>query len=106
MQFCDECGSMMRNEEGTMVCASCGHREDQDADLAAEFTSTESQDDSDVIESTEESSMEGKPSTETHCKECGHDRAWYDIRQTASADEPPTRFLKCQECGHQWREYN
>lgn len=97
---------MMRSEDGTMVCSSCGQRADQDADLAAEFTSTESQADADVIESTEESSMEGKPSTETYCDECGHERAWYDIRQTASADEPPTRSLKCQECGHQWREYN
>jgi len=36
----------------------------------------------------------------------GHGEAWYDIRQTASADEPPTRFLRCKDCDHTWREYN
>lgn len=106
MQFCDDCGSMMRNEDGTMVCSSCGHREDRNDALAAQFVSTEAQDDSDVVESSEDANFEGKPSAETHCDACGHDRAWYDIRQTASADEPPTRFFKCQACGHRWREYS
>lgn len=96
---------MMRNEDGVMVCSSCGHTEEQDAERAAEFVSTEAQDTSDVIES-EENADEGKPTAEVECDACGNDTAWYTIKQTGAADEPPTRFFKCTECGHRWRSYN
>ena len=106
MQFCDECGSMMRADGGVMVCSSCGATAEQDTDLSEAYTSTESQTDDDVIESSEESAMESKPTaTDVRCEQCGHGEAWYEIRQTGSADEPPTRFFKCKDCGHRWRGY-
>jgi DNA-directed RNA polymerase subunit M len=107
MQFCDDCGSMMRKEDGEMVCASCGTTAEQDADAAEQFVSTESQTDSEVIESDPDANFEGKPTaTDVRCDDCGHGEAWYTIKQTASADEPPTRFFKCKECGYRWREYS
>ena len=96
---------MMRAEGDLMVCSSCGYEEPKDEELAAEYVSTEKQDDSDVIETEEGLNFEGKPKTETICPECENDEAWYTIKQTASADEPPTRFFKCTECGARWREY-
>ncbi|ADQ66537.1 transcription factor S [Halogeometricum borinquense] len=107
MQFCDECGSMMHNQDGQMVCSSCGATQEQDSDLASEFVSTEAQDDSDVIETEEGANFEGKPTaTDVTCEDCGHGEAWYTIKQTGSADEPPTRFFKCKNCGRRWRGYN
>lgn len=108
MQFCDVCGSMMIAGDGGMVCTNdaCDARVDQDEGLAAAFVSTESQSDAEIIETEEGSSFEGKPTADVHCESCGHDRAWYTIKQTASADEPPTRFFKCTECGYRWRDYN
>ncbi|MFC7165435.1 transcription factor S [Halospeciosus flavus] len=106
MQFCEECGSMMKSEDGKMVCSSCGHVETKDESLAAEFVSTEEQDTSDVIETAEDANFEGKPKADVKCPECDNDEAWYTIKQTGSADEPPTRFFKCTECGARWREYN
>jgi len=107
MQFCDDCGSMMKPDDGRMVCSSCGAVVDQDEETAREYVSTEEQTDDDVIESSEEANFEGKPTaTDVHCDECGHGEAWYTIKQTASADEPPTRFFKCKECGYRWREYS
>ena len=100
---------MMVASDGEMVCTSddCGARTERDDERAAEFVSTESQTDGDVVETSEEAAFEGKPTaTDVHCDECGHDEAWYTIKQTASADEPPTRFFKCKECGYRWREYN
>ncbi len=105
MQFCPECGSMMHKDGKTMVCSSCGYEEAVDEDRAAEFVSTEAQDESDVIETEEGMEFEGKPKTQTDCPECNNDEAWYTIKQTASADEPPTRFFKCTQCGARWREY-
>ena len=106
MQFCDDCGSMMRKEDGVMVCASCGQTAEQTVDSEA-FISTEEQTDDELIETEEGADFEGKPTAkDVNCDKCGHDEAWYTIKQTASADEPPTRFFKCKECGYRWREYN
>lgn len=107
MQFCDECGSMMVSEDGTMVCQGCGVTEEQEEGLAEQFITTEEQTDAEVIETEEGAEFEGKPTaTDVVCDKCGHGVAWYTIKQTASADEPPTRFFKCKECGYRWREYN
>ena len=106
MQFCDDCGSMMHADGPEMVCSGCGARVPKDEEVAASFVSTESQTDSDVIETSEDAADEGKPTAEVECEECGAERAWYTIKQTGSADEPPTRFFKCTECGHRWRGYS
>ncbi len=109
MQFCDECGSMMKAEGDRMVCtnADCGASIERDRDREADFVTTEEQSEDDVIESDENANFEGKPkATDVRCEECGNEEAWYTLKQTASADEPPTRFFKCTECGHRWREYN
>jgi DNA-directed RNA polymerase subunit M len=109
MQFCDVCGSMMVSQGGEMACTNddCGSTSERDEGLAAQYTSTQAQTDSEVIETSEEANFEGKPTAnDVTCDECGHGTAWYTIKQTASADEPPTRFFKCKECGYRWREYN
>ena len=106
MEFCDDCGSLMRPEDGRMVCSSCGNEQPRDEERAAAFVSTAGQDESDVVETAEDVAFEGQPTTEETCEECGHDRAYYTFKQTASADEPPTRFFKCVDCGHRWRGYN
>ncbi len=108
MQFCDKCGSMLIASGDAMVCTDqdCDFRTVPDEERAAAFVSTETQSDADVIETEEGASFEGKPTAEVYCESCGNERAWYTIKQTASADEPPTRFYKCTECGARWRDYN
>lgn len=107
MQFCDDCGSMMKAQGDVMVCSSCGAEQARDEAAEAAFISTEEQTDDDVIETEEGANFEGKPtSDDVTCEECGNGTAWYTIKQTGSADEPPTRFFKCTECGYRWREYN
>jgi len=107
MQFCDDCGSMMTPDGGQMVCSNCGTTATQDTDRAEEFVTTDQQRFDDVIETTEDANFEGKPAADdVICDECGHTKAWYTIKQTASADEPPTRFFKCKNCHNRWREYN
>lgn len=108
MQFCDECGSMMIGEDGVMQCTNqdCAGEVEQDRERAQAFNTTESQGDSDVIESSEDAAFEGKPTAAVYCDSCENERAWYTIKQTGAADEPPTRFYKCTECGYRWRDYN
>ena len=97
---------MMRAEDDEMVCSSCGATEAKDESLSETYTTTESQTFDDVVETEAGQADEGLPTaTDVTCERCGHDEAWYTIKQTASADEPPTRFFKCKECGKRWRGY-
>lgn len=101
--FCDRCGSMLKKKNGDMICTECG----QEGTIDDNMVSTREQDDSDVIETEEGASFEGKPTDDSvNCDDCGHNIAYYTIKQTGSADEPPTRFFKCAECGNRWRDYN
>ena len=107
MQFCDDCGSMMRAEGAVMVCSGCGAEQERNPESESAFVSRETQEDPAVIESDESANFEGKPiATDVICDECENGEAWYTLKQTASADEPPTRFFKCTDCGHRWRGYN
>ena len=54
-----------------------------------------------VIESTAPT----LPKTRVECQKCGHNEAFWVLRQTRAADEPETRIYRCTECGHSWREY-
>ena len=98
---------MMVAAGDTMECTSddCDGAITRDGEAEASFVLTEEQADTEVIESSAETAFEGKPTTAARCEKCGNDEAWYEIRQTASADEPPTRFYKCTECGARWRGY-
>ncbi len=100
MEFCDECGSMMRANEEAWVCGSCGH--EQARDKASETTLTEAQEKTEVIESGAEGS--GLPTTDARCPNCENDRAFWYMQQIRSADESETRFFVCTECEHKWRE--
>ena len=45
------------------------------------------------------------PKTAEVCPKCGHDEAYWVLRQTRGSDEPETRIFECTKCGHKWREY-
>ena len=57
-----------------------------------------------VVDTSEVSSEDMRPTTEAHCPECDNDRAFWEMKQIRAADESETRFLTCTECGHKWRE--
>ncbi|MGM0590700.1 MAG: transcription factor S [Halobacteriota archaeon] len=100
MEFCDECGSMMKTEGDFWVCGSCGHEQPKDPD--ANYVLTQGQEASEIIESGGGSS--GLPKTKTHCPNCGNGEAYWYMQQIRSADESETRFFVCTECEHKWRE--
>jgi len=45
------------------------------------------------------------PVTDKMCPKCEHNKAYWWLQQTRSADEPPTQFFRCVKCNHVWREY-
>jgi DNA-directed RNA polymerase subunit M len=104
MEFCDECGSMMKAEDGVWVCDE-GHEKPRNVEAEAAMVTTEGQEQSEVVDMSDVDPQDrGLPTTEVHCHECGNDRAFYYMQQIRSADESETRFFICTECEHRWRE--
>jgi DNA-directed RNA polymerase subunit M len=104
MEFCDECGSMMKtNDEGMWVCASCGYEKPRDAEREAQMTTTQGQEQSEVID-VSDAEDKGLPTTSVQCPNCENDRAYWYMQQIRAADESETRFFVCTECEHKWRE--
>jgi len=101
MEFCDECGSMMKAEDGLWVCGSCGFEKPKDPD--ANYVVTEGQVETEIVD-VSDAEDQGLPKTEAHCPKCGNDEAFWYMQQIRSADESETRFLVCTECEHKWRE--
>jgi DNA-directed RNA polymerase subunit M len=104
MQFCDECGSMMKTEDGMWVCGSCGHETPRDEAAESSMTSTQSQEESEIIDTSEVEAEDMGPTTNARCPECDNDRAFWEMKQIRAADESETRFFTCTECEHKWRE--
>jgi DNA-directed RNA polymerase subunit M len=104
MEFCDECGSMMKTDDGVWVCGSCGAEKARDAQKEAAMTSTQAQEESEVIDTSDVDAEDMGPTTNARCPECGNDRAFWEMKQIRAADESETRFFTCTECEHKWRE--
>ncbi len=59
---CHDCGAEVAADDS--FCASCGARADRDEEHAARFVSTEEQGDTEIVETEEGASFEGKPTAE------------------------------------------
>jgi len=105
MEFCDECGSMMKTEGEQWICGSCGHETARDAEREQEMAvTTQGQEETEVVDTSDVDAGDVGPTTEVVCPECGHDRAFYEMKQIRAADESETRFFTCTECENKWRE--
>ncbi|MDI6820249.1 MAG: transcription factor S [Candidatus Hodarchaeaceae archaeon] len=90
-------------EEGPiLVCSGCGYATKASALEGYRLTRTSK-------ERKEPMVVEGMPvtlpTTHTRCPSCGHNKAYWWLRQTRAADEATTRFYRCAKCDHTWREY-
>ena len=99
MKTCRRCGGVMLPQETgekiMLICNSCGYREPAGEKKHRAKNSVL------LVEERDEPA----PTTHVICPSCGHDRAYWWMRQTRAADEPSTRFYKCVKCGKVWREY-
>jgi DNA-directed RNA polymerase subunit M len=103
MEFCDECGSMMKTEDSAWVCGSCGYEKQRNQAAEQQMVTTEGQVETEIVDVSEAEDV-GLPTTTVQCPECDNDSAHWYLQQIRSADESETRFLICTECEHKWRE--
>lgn len=103
MEFCPNCGAMMLPREGKLKCNSCEYEKDLSDNN--EYTLDKEIKESDNVKMLGEVNDMRSTIKET-CPECGHDEAYYELKQTRSADEAPTRIFTCAKCKHTWRAYH
>ena len=102
MEFCPECGAMLLPKDGKLEC-SCGYSKNlSDNNEYEVFKKVEA--DETVKMLGEDVDM--RSTINETCPECGHDEAYYELKQTRSADEAPTRIFTCAKCKHTWRAYH
>ncbi len=99
--FCPKCKSMMAPSEGKWLCKRCGHLCSSDGKEVKIVTEIKKNQGMLVIEGKTDT----LPKTKTKCEKCGHNEAYWVLRQTRAADEPETRIYRCVKCNHSWREY-
>jgi DNA-directed RNA polymerase subunit M len=94
----------MKTEDGIWVCGSCGAEKARDADTEAAMVTTQGQEESEIVDTSEVDAEDMGPTTSANCPECDNDRAFWEMKQIRAADESETRFYTCTECEHKWRE--
>ena len=89
----------MTPSEGKWLCKKCGNVCDA---KGKECIVTERNEDKEILVIDENTST--LPKTRAECTKCGHNEAYWVLRQMRAADEPETRIYQCTKCKHKWRE--
>ncbi len=104
MEFCDECGAMMKADGEVWRCPE-GHEQARVGDEAA-MTTTQGQVEDGPVDMSDVDEEDVGPTTRAQCPnpDCDSERARYEMKQIRAADESETRFFTCVECDKKWRE--
>ena len=97
---CPACQVEMVQHGQNWLCKKCGHLCDS---TGKECIVTERREDKEILVIDEKTDT--LPKTKAECPKCGHNEAYWVIRQTRAADEPETRIYRCTSCSNSWREY-
>ena len=102
MMFCPKCKKIMRPENDKFVCKNpaCGCEVMKNGEPKC-FTTSGKDKEMTIIDGNTPT----LPRTRIDCPKCGHQEAFWVLRQTRAADEPETKIYRCVSCGHPWREY-
>lgn len=100
--FCPKCKTLMFPSGGEWLCKKCGHTGDTDGKGNKKIITKRTKD---KVMMVIEGNLDILPKTKVECPKCGHNEAYWVLRQTRAADEPETRIYRCVKCEKSWREY-
>ncbi|HSV42079.1 MAG TPA: transcription factor S [Methanomassiliicoccales archaeon] len=105
--FCPDCKSLMFpktvEQKRIMSCKKCGKEVECDNKKKECFNSHTKKSCNEML--VVETHAATLPKTKVECEKCGHNEAFWVLRQTRAADEPETKIYRCVKCQHSWREY-
>jgi len=104
MMFCPECKSLMKSYNGKLRCTKCGF--EKEIEDRSKMTKVKAMKEKEIVIVENAEEIATLPTTSVRCPECGHDTAYWWLRQLRSADESEVRFFKCVKCKYTWREYD
>ncbi|KAF5175489.1 Dna-directed rna polymerase iii subunit rpc10 [Thalictrum thalictroides] len=107
MEFCPTCGNMLQYEpynvdvKGRFFCRTCPYVCEIENKITIKHPVEKK-----VFEPifSKNAAAELADQTDAFCRDCHHNRAYYNMLQVRSADEPMSKFFKCCNCGATWRE--
>jgi DNA-directed RNA polymerase subunit M len=100
MMFCPKCKALMYPKDEFIICNKCGFKKKKSG--SSVVVSKQEEKEVTIIEDKELSNV--LPKTKTTCPKCGHNEAYWILRQMRGSDEPESRFYTCVKCSHRWRE--
>ncbi len=98
--FCPKCKVLMYPSGDEMICKKCGYKKKKKGKNIV----VEKQEKKEITVIEEKDKKSILPKTKIVCPKCGHNEAYWMIRQMRSSDEPESRFYTCTKCSHKWRE--
>jgi transcription factor S len=105
MKFCPLCYKILLIEPSTsgnrLVCKMCRYYYNLTRQQKNVITYLHDEK-LEVIEENQE--IKELPIATTLCPKCNSNKAYYEERQTRSADEAATIFFTCVQCKHKWNE--
>lgn len=100
MMFCPKCKSLMFPKGDIFCCNKCGYEKEKEGKTIV--VEKQQEKDTIILEDNKENIL---PKTRVECPKCGHNEAYWILRQTRASDEPETRIYTCCKCEHRWRAY-
>ncbi len=94
----------MVSSGGQLKCRRCGFLRDITGDDSLQLTRAREKKTITIIE--DEGEVATLPTIKITCSKCGHNTAFWWLRQLRAADESEVRFFRCCECGNVWRQYD
>ena len=91
----------MKPSGGDWCCSKCGMKKPIQGSESVKSDARETLDRMVVDEATSGGTV---PQTDAECPKCGHNKAYWRLRQMRAADEPETRIFRCVKCSHTWRD--
>ena len=98
--FCTKCKVLMYPRDDLFVCNKCGFKKKKSG--SSVVVSKQEKKEVTIIEDKEQTNV--LPKTKTTCPKCGHNEAYWILRQMRGSDEPESRFYTCVKCNYKWRE--
>ncbi len=98
--FCPKCKALMYPKDEFFICNKCGFKKKKSG--SSVVVSKQNEKEVTIIEDKDISNL--LPKTRITCPKCGHNEAYWILRQMRGSDEPESRFYTCVKCGHRWRE--
>lgn len=102
--FCEKCGKLLKNKDGSFMCTSCGWEKTDKGEVRMHHVDKRKEKEIVIVDDTD--AIRTLPTIEVKCPKCNNGEAFWWLRQLRSADESEVRFFRCTKCAHTWREYD